>query len=105
MFFGRLLIAFGVLALVHAGYYSIKYEEYVRLLEVSDAKLPPVAVIIELVVAFVLSLVGVLIVAGEVQPIRTNDSLHSRSLPAILSVPDFHVFSHRGKALHKRIVS
>lgn len=28
-----------------------------------------------------------------------------RSLANVISSPDFHVFNHRGKALHKRIVS
>ncbi|GAB9465963.1 hypothetical protein Gpo141_00003349 [Globisporangium polare] len=102
---GKLLIAVGSLLLLHAGYYSVQYAEYVKLTEVTDAKMPPFEVVVELVLSFVISLVGVLITAGEVLPIRSNQALHARSLSTVISSPEFHVFNHRGKALHKRIVS
>ncbi|KAJ0400901.1 hypothetical protein P43SY_004513 [Pythium insidiosum] len=105
MVVGKLLITVGIVLLLHAGYYSVQYEEYVRVLEISDAQLPPFAVIVELVLSFVLSLMGVLLVAGDLQHIRSNDALHTRSLPSVTSVPDFHVFNHRGKALHKRVAA
>jgi hypothetical protein len=35
-------------------------------------------VIAEVVASFLLSLIGVLLIAGEVQPIRSNAALHSR---------------------------
>ncbi|TYZ60159.1 hypothetical protein PybrP1_000519 [[Pythium] brassicae (nom. inval.)] len=103
--FGKLFIAIGSLLLLHAGYYSVKYAEYVKLAEVTDAKLPPTEVVLELVLAFAISLAGVLVTAGELLPIRSNKRLHGRSLATVISSPDFHVFNHRGKALHKRIAA
>ncbi|ETI54961.1 hypothetical protein F441_02288 [Phytophthora nicotianae CJ01A1] len=105
VFFGKLLIAVGTLLLVHAGYYSVQYESYVKLTETADAQMPPFEVVVELVAAFLVSLVGVLLTSGEILPIRSNDALHSRSLATVISSPDFHVFNHRGKALHKRVMS
>uniref|UniRef100_M4C506 Uncharacterized protein n=1 Tax=Hyaloperonospora arabidopsidis (strain Emoy2) TaxID=559515 RepID=M4C506_HYAAE len=96
---GKLLIALGALLLVHAGYYSVQYENYAKLTETLDARLPPVEVLIELAVAFGLSLVGVLLTSGEMVPIRSNDALHYRSLATVVSCPEFHVFNHRGKSL------
>ncbi|KAG7380759.1 hypothetical protein PHYPSEUDO_006813 [Phytophthora pseudosyringae] len=104
-FLGKLLIAVGTLLLVHAGYYSVQYESYVKLTETADAQKPPLEVVVELVVAFLVSLVGVLLTSGEILPIRSNDAMHSRSLATVISSPDFHVFNHRGKALHKRVIS
>ncbi|KAF1333347.1 Membrane protein, partial [Globisporangium splendens] len=114
-FFGKLLIALGSLLLLHAGYYSVKLltyllllfvdAEYVKLTEVTDAKMPPFEVVVELLLSFVLSLIGVLITSGEVLPIRSSGALHARSLPDVISSPEFHVFNHRAKALHKRIAS
>ncbi|EGZ12906.1 hypothetical protein PHYSODRAFT_302736 [Phytophthora sojae] len=104
-FFGKLLIAVGALLLVHAGYYSVQYESYVKLAETADAQMPPFEVVVELVASFLISLVGVLLTSGEIMPIRSNDAMHSRSLATVVSSPDFYVFNHRGKALHKRIIS
>ncbi|ETK94791.1 hypothetical protein, variant [Phytophthora nicotianae] len=78
VFFGKLLIAVGTLLLVHAGYYSVQYESYVKLTETADAQMPPFEVVVELVAAFLVSLVGVLLTSGEILPIRSNDALHSR---------------------------
>ncbi|ETK94790.1 hypothetical protein L915_02216 [Phytophthora nicotianae] len=106
VFFGKLLIAVGTLLLVHAGYYSVQCtllrflfptlsscisyrrfdavnsiqpdESYVKLTETADAQMPPFEVVVELVAAFLVSLVGVLLTSGEILPIRSNDALHSR---------------------------
>lgn len=83
----------------------------------------------ELVLSFLISLVGVLLTSGEFLPIRSSETLYSRyeridawlvtrvlvsnsrhspllrSLASVISSPDFHVFNHRGKALHSRISS
>ncbi|CAH0480285.1 unnamed protein product [Peronospora belbahrii] len=99
---GKFLIAVGTLLLVHAGYYSVQYENYAKLTETADAQMPPIEVVVELVVSFLISLVGVLLTSGEVLPIRSNDTLDSRSLATVISSPDFHVFNHRGEALLKR---
>ncbi|CEG44442.1 Predicted membrane protein [Plasmopara halstedii] len=104
-FFGKLLIAAGTLLLIHAGYYSVQYESYVKLTETADAQMPPTEVVVELVVAFFISLVGVLLTCGEILPIRSNDAMHSRSLATVISNPDFHVFNHRGHSLHQRVMS
>ncbi|KAF1789016.1 Magnesium transporter [Phytophthora cactorum] len=76
-FFGKLLIAVGTLLLVHAGYYSVQYESYVKLTETADAQMPP-SRWYGAVAAFLISLVGVLLTCGEILPIRSNDALHSR---------------------------
>ncbi|CAI5726874.1 unnamed protein product [Peronospora farinosa] len=102
---GKLLIAMGTLLLVHASYYSVQYEIYAKSTETLDAPMPPFEVVVELVVSFLISLVGVLLTSGEMLPIRSNDALHSRSLATVISSPDFHVFNHRGKTLHKRVIS
>lgn len=101
---GKLLIVVGALLLVHAGYYSVQYESYVKLTETADAQMPPIEVVAELVAAFMISLVGVLLTCGEILPIRSNDAMQSRSLASVISSPDFHVFNHRGQALHKRVM-
>ncbi|CAI5723701.1 unnamed protein product [Hyaloperonospora brassicae] len=102
---GKLLIAVGALLLVHAGYYSVQYENYVKLTETVEAQMPPTEVLVELTLAFCISLVGVLLTSGEMLPIRSNDALHFRSLATVVSCPDFHVFNHRGKSLQKRTMS
>ncbi|CAI5742714.1 unnamed protein product [Peronospora destructor] len=104
-FIGKLLIAMGTLLLMHASYYSVQYENYAKSTETLDAQMPPFEVVVELVVSFLISLVGVLLTSGEMLPIRSNDALHSRSLATVISSPYFHVFNHRGEALHKRVIS
>ncbi|KAI9918080.1 hypothetical protein PsorP6_013285 [Peronosclerospora sorghi] len=86
---GKLLIAVGTLLLVHAGYYSVQYESYVKLTETSDAPMPPIEVqfflfvdekqvVLELGISFLISLTGVLLTSGEMVPIRSNEAMHSR---------------------------
>ncbi|KAF0752326.1 hypothetical protein AaE_006079 [Aphanomyces astaci] len=133
---GKLLIAAGSLLLVHAGYYTLQCksmplsicaavdvrephlsslpsdEEYVKLAEVPDASLPPLAVRathatqspakVELTISFLFFLVGVLLTAGDFAPIRSTQFFNTKSFDWIASNPEFAVFNHRGKYLPKK---
>ncbi|ETV73552.1 hypothetical protein H257_11679 [Aphanomyces astaci] len=99
---GKLLIAAGSLLLVHAGYYTLQYEEYVKLAEVPDASLPPLAAKVELTISFLFFLVGVLLTAGDFAPIRSTQFFNTKSFDWIASNPEFAVFNHRGKYLPKK---
>nr|CCA19218.1 conserved hypothetical protein [Albugo laibachii Nc14] len=102
---GKAMITLGVLLLFHAGYYTIQYQGYRRLAELSESPTPPVSVILEVLVAYLLCLSGVLLVSGEVLAIRACDSIHGRSFISTLSSPDFFVYNHRAAALRKYIAS
>ncbi|CCI41960.1 unnamed protein product [Albugo candida] len=99
------MISLGVLLVFHAGYYSVQYQEYRRLAELTESTTPPLSVILELLVAFLLCLGGVLLVSGEFLAIRASDVVHGRSFISTLSSPDFFVYNHRGQALQKWIAS
>ncbi|CAK4645070.1 unnamed protein product [Aphanomyces euteiches] len=99
---GNLLIAAGTLLLVHAAYYTLQYEEYVKLAEVTDASLPPLAAKLELTISFVFYLAGVLLLAGDFAPIRSTQFFNNKSFDWVMSNPEFAVFNHRGKYLPKK---
>ncbi|KAF0692809.1 Aste57867_16150 [Aphanomyces stellatus] len=99
---GNLLVIAGTLLLVHAGYYTLQYEEYVKLAEVTDATLPPLAAKVELAVSFVFYLIGVLLLAGDFAPIRSTQFFNNKSYDWVASNPEFAVFNHRGKYLPKK---
>ncbi|OQR84196.1 hypothetical protein ACHHYP_13733 [Achlya hypogyna] len=99
---GKLLVAIGSLLLVHAGYYTVQYESYVKLAEVTDAAIPPLAAKIELAVSFAFFLAGVLSMAGDFLPIRSTAFFNDKSFDWVVSNPEFAVFNHRGKYLPKK---
>ncbi|KDO21732.1 hypothetical protein SPRG_13148 [Saprolegnia parasitica CBS 223.65] len=100
--FGKLLVVLGSILLVHAGYYTVQYESYVKLAEVTDAAIPPFAAKVELAVSFALFLAGVLAMAGDFVPIRSTEFYNNKSFDWVVSNPEFVTFNHRGKRLPKK---
>ncbi|OQS05732.1 hypothetical protein THRCLA_20544 [Thraustotheca clavata] len=98
----KLLVAIGAVLLVHAGYYTVQYEAYVKLAEVSDASIPPLAAKLELAASFLFFLVGVASLAGDFVPIRSTEFFNNKSFDWVVSNPEFAVFNHRGKYLQKK---
>lgn len=100
---GKTLATIGVFCILHAGYYSIQYEEYVRLSEVKDVTIPPIEAKIEMCIGYLVTLCGVLCMSGTLKPIRATDTMSSKMYDAVNSRPEFYHFNHRGKALYRRV--
>ncbi|KAF4369905.1 hypothetical protein CsatB_016867 [Cannabis sativa] len=85
---------FGVLILAHATYSTIHYRELLKIME-EEFSGPPINVLFELLLGFVLCLWAALAVPGKFLSILPHSEENR-----IVSLPenlDFMIFNHRGK--------
>ncbi|PON60316.1 Magnesium transporter [Parasponia andersonii] len=95
MGFGFFVGVFGVLILSHATYSTVQYRGLLKIME-EEFSGPPINVMFELLLGFVLCIWAALTVPGKFLSIHPHSEENSIvSLPANL---DFMIFNHRGKA-------
>ncbi|KAF3441832.1 hypothetical protein FNV43_RR15747 [Rhamnella rubrinervis] len=93
---GFVVGVFGVLILAHAAYSTVQYRGLLKIME-EEFSGPPMNVVIELLLGFVLCMWAALTAPGKFLSIHPySEENRIVSLPASL---DFMIFNHRGKAL------
>lgn len=97
-FIGRALVTFGIISLIHAGYSAVQYKTYLKLTEEEFVNLP-VDVIVQVMFSLILSVFGIVKVAGELRDIHAAAELAHRSWETFGNRPSFYNFNHRGKIM------
>ena len=97
-FFGRALVTFGIVSLIHAGYSAVQYKTYLKLTEEEFVTLPA-DVIIQVMLSLTLSVFGIVRVAGELRDIHAAAELAHKSWETFGNRPSFYSFNHRGKIM------
>ena len=100
----QILCLLGTVVLIHAGYSANQYKTLVYAQSGQDAAstLPPLDVIIECVVAFVLIVVGQLMPLS-LESIQLAPSKKFMTFADCFGAPEFVRFDHRGLEMQKRI--
>jgi len=95
---------FGWLVLLHAAYSANHYRSLVKLIgsEVTADQFLPHDIIIELAIALLLILIGI-VAPLKLRRIFLTSNVQSKSFPEAFARSDFMVFNHRGKHLKSRI--
>merc|ERR1712216_173065 len=95
---GMLLLLAGLVMLAHAGYSTIQYRKYLRMVD-QDFNGSPYDVHIGCAIGFLLCLVGCVSYADDLKPIRLAQTFHDKTVDDMSFRPDFMTFNHRGRAL------
>mmetsp|Transcript_103029 Transcript_103029/g.165989 ORF Transcript_103029/g.165989 Transcript_103029/m.165989 type:complete len:121 (+) Transcript_103029:129-491(+) len=95
---GVLLLIVGFAMLAHAGYSTIQYRKYLRMVD-QDYKGSPFDIHIECAIGSLLCLFGCVSCADDFEPIRMAQTFHSKTPDDMSYRPEFVTFNHRGRAL------
>lgn len=94
----RNLTILGLLLLCHTAYSAAKHRSYLRLKGQENGVLP-LDIILQGIVSLVISMIGVVNIAGDFKEISATKSLERKSWETLRNVPSFYVFNHRGRSL------
>lgn len=94
----KVLVALGLLALLHAAYSAAQHRAYLRLTEQEFTTLPA-DVLIQTLVGLVITCCGIVQVVGKFREIRPIADLETRTWDSMSSHVAFYSFNHRGKML------
>ncbi|KAI6228620.1 Membrane magnesium transporter [Aphelenchoides fujianensis] len=96
----KLVCTLSLSSLAHCAYSAAQHRSYLRLAEQPFVGLPA-DIVVQTVVSFLLAVVACTVIAGEFQPIR-SDQNQKRSWELIANRPNFYAFDHRAKCLSPR---
>ncbi|XP_068687013.1 ER membrane protein complex subunit 5-like [Montipora foliosa] len=95
---GRILVFFGLVAILHAGYSAVQCRTYYKLLEEEFPGLPA-DVCIQCIIGLLIGCLGVAKMSGEFREIRAAAEMANKSWESLGNRPSFYTYSHRGKVL------
>ncbi len=96
----------GLLIILHAGFSAVHYRHFAQ--GVGVAVKPhevPTDVKLEVALGFILALVGVLLAAGPLKPIKYSTQMNGKKYDSLSDKDSFRVFNHRGAFLAKRLAT
>jgi membrane magnesium transporter 1 len=96
--FDKLVVAIGLLSLVHAAYSAAQHRAYLRLTEQEFTTLPA-DVLIQTIFGLVITCCGIVRVVGKFREIRPIADLETRTWDSMSTHVAFYSFNHRGKKL------
>ena len=88
----------GVLSLIHAGYSTIQYRTYLKLIEEDFANVP-VDIMMQVLLSVGIAVFGIVRVAGELKDIHAAAELAGKSWESLDNRPSFYHFNHRGRRI------
>ncbi|KAI8994407.1 magnesium transporter [Gaertneriomyces semiglobifer] len=97
---GRLLYTIGALLLLHSGYSAFEHLAYIKLIGTYEPRLP-IDIITECLVSVILCIAGVVLVAGDLQPIALENEISKLKMDSISGSQSFRILNHRGTALFR----
>ncbi|KAK7066362.1 Membrane magnesium transporter 1 [Halocaridina rubra] len=100
----KLIFIFGILSLFHAGYSAAQHRTYMRVTEQEFISLPT-DIVVQGLLSLVLTMYGILHIAGDFKEIRANVQLQNKSWENVGNRPMFYTFAHRGRALSPNYVA
>ncbi|KAJ8246983.1 hypothetical protein GJAV_G00257450 [Gymnothorax javanicus] len=94
------LVAIGLFALAHAAFSAAQHRSYMRLTEKENETLP-VDIVLQTLLAFVVTCYGIVHIAGEFKEVDASSELKNKSFDTLKNHPSFYVFNHRGRVLFR----
>nr|XP_053642123.1 ER membrane protein complex subunit 5-like [Cherax quadricarinatus] len=94
----RLAFLAGIISLFHAGYSAAQHRAYMRITEQEYTSLPT-DIGVQGLMSLLLTMYGILHIAGDFKEIRANVQLQNKSWETVGNRPTFYTFAHRGRAL------
>ncbi|CAN7995316.1 unnamed protein product [Ixodes hexagonus] len=94
----KMMVTLGVVGLVHAAISAAQHRSYLRLTE-QDFTILPLDIIFQSVVCLLVTMYGVICVAGDFKEVRATVELENKSFETFGNRPSFYTFCHRGRAL------
>ena len=91
-------MVFGILSLAHAAYSAIQFKTYLKLTEEDFVSLP-IDVVAQVMLGLILSIFGIVRVAGELKDVHAAAELAHKSWETFGNRPSFYSFNHRGKIM------
>mmetsp|Transcript_129503 Transcript_129503/g.192783 ORF Transcript_129503/g.192783 Transcript_129503/m.192783 type:complete len:124 (+) Transcript_129503:135-506(+) len=88
----------GVAILCHAGYSTIQYRKYLRMVG-EEFVTSPGDIYLEVLAGMILAFFGVLSMAEDFEPIRMAETFHKKTFDDTNFRQEFMGFNHRGRVL------
>mmetsp|Transcript_10434 Transcript_10434/g.20879 ORF Transcript_10434/g.20879 Transcript_10434/m.20879 type:complete len:124 (-) Transcript_10434:193-564(-) len=88
----------GIIVLCHAGYSTIQYRKYLRLVG-EEFVSSPADIYLEVLLGFLISFFGVINMSEELLPIRMAETYYQKTVDDTNFRPEFMSFNHRGRVL------
>nr|XP_002164817.1 ER membrane protein complex subunit 5-like [Hydra vulgaris] len=95
---GRCLVTVGIISLIHCGYSAIQYRTYLKLIEEEFTSVP-IDITLQVLVSVLISIFGIIRIAGELKDIHAAAELASKSWETLGNRASFFTFTHRGQQL------
>mmetsp|Transcript_61882 Transcript_61882/g.152382 ORF Transcript_61882/g.152382 Transcript_61882/m.152382 type:complete len:118 (+) Transcript_61882:58-411(+) len=99
----RAILALGVAFLCHAGYSTIQYHKFLRLIG-EDYKGSPADILLECLLGFLLCAFAVLNLADDFLPVKMAHTFRDKTLDDYSFRPDYTTFNHRGRVVGKMLL-
>uniref|UniRef100_UPI00398F79A2 ER membrane protein complex subunit 5-like n=2 Tax=Pristiophorus japonicus TaxID=55135 RepID=UPI00398F79A2 len=92
------LVGVGLFALAHAAFSAAQHRSYMRLTEKENETLP-VDIVLQTLLAFVVTCYGIVHIAGEFKDMDATSELKNKTFETMRNHPSFYLFNHRGRML------
>jgi len=99
----KICFIIGLISMFHAGYSATQHRTFMRETE-QEYGLLPTDIQLQAIFSLILTMYGVMYIAGDFKEIRANFQLTNQSWDTVGNRPSFYTFSHRGKALSPQYV-
>ncbi|KAK6298172.1 ER membrane protein complex subunit 5 [Coregonus clupeaformis] len=96
--FWKGVVCVGLFALAHAAFSAAQHRSYMRLTEKENENLP-VDIVLQTLLAFVLTIYGIVHIAGEFKEMDASSELKNKTFDTLRNHPSFYMFNHRGRVL------
>ncbi|GAB6020034.1 hypothetical protein CHUAL_002781 [Chamberlinius hualienensis] len=95
-FWWKFVFGIGFLSLIHSAYSAAQHRTYLRITEEEFTSLP-LDIIFQSLLSLVMTMCGILHIAGDFKEIRASMELKSKTWDLLGNRPSFYTFSHRGR--------
>jgi len=92
----RTVLGVGLAGLLHAAYSAAEWRSHARVVE-ADQDLLPLDIVMQAVVFLLVTMLGVLHIAGDFKEIRATVELEQQSWDNLRNRPSFYTWGHRGR--------
>ncbi|XP_065192165.1 ER membrane protein complex subunit 5-like [Sycon ciliatum] len=96
---GKVIVLLGLAGLAHTAFSVVQHRTYLKITEQGFTGIPA-DITLQCILSLLLCLYGVVKSTGKFSEIHATAQLATRSFDSISNRPSFHIFQHRGQALH-----
>ena len=91
----KAILFFGLVGLLHAAYSAAEWRGAARMMDVDP--MLPLDIVLQTILFLVVTMFGVIHIAGEFKEIRATVELEHQSWENLRNRPSFYTWSHRGR--------